>query len=100
MLHSAPHVSAPIISDDAVAFSVSIVVDAHDAPRVAVRAPAGRSVEVVNVEEGAALLDGRRQVRFLVEADRGDSAFDVRVIVALGDVEQTLAGPTVPVRHG
>jgi hypothetical protein len=24
----------------------------------------------------------------------------VRVIVALGDVEQTLAGPTVPVRHG
>ena len=100
MLHSAPLVSAPVVSDDVVAFSVSIVVDGHDAPRVAVRAPAGYAVEVINVEEGAALPDGRRQIHFLVEADRGDRAFDVRVIVALGDVEQTLTGPTVPVRHG
>ena len=100
MLHTAPHISPPVVADDFVAFAVIVLVERGDAPRVAVRAPAGHSVDVVNVEEGALIDGGRREIRFLVEADRADVPFDVRVIVALGDVEQTLAGPTVPPRHG
>ena len=98
MLHTAPHISPPVVADDVVAFTVTVVVDRGDAPRVAVRAPAGHSVDVVNVEEGAPVDGGHREIRFLVEADRADAPFDVRVIVALGDVEQVLAGPAVPAR--
>lgn len=98
MLHTAPHISPPVVTDDVVAFTVTVVVDRGDAPRVAVRAPTGHSVDVVNVEEGAPVDGGHREIRFLVEADRADAPFEVRVIVALGDVEQTLAGPAVPAR--
>lgn len=96
MLHAPPTiVSLPGADDAVVAFAVDLVVDRADVPRVAVR---GGSVDVVNVEDHGADDAGRRRMRFLVEADRGDVAFDVRVIVAVGGAEQTIAGPHVPAR--
>jgi len=99
MLHATPTIVSlppPVgADDDVIAFAVDLIVDRADAPRVAVR---GGSVDVVNVLDQGVDDAGRRRVRFLVEADRGSAAFDVRVIVALDGVEQTLAGPHVPAR--
>jgi hypothetical protein len=96
MLHAPPAiVPLPAPADDVVAFAVDLVVDPGDAPRVAVR---GGSVDVVNVLDHGADDAGHRRMRFLIEADRGDAAFDVRVIVAVGGTEQTIAGPRVPAR--
>jgi hypothetical protein len=96
MLHAPPAIVLLPAPDDAVvSFAVDLVVDRADVPRVAVR---GGSVDVVNVEDHGAVDASRRRMRFLVEADRGEVAFDVRVIVAVGGDEQTLAGPHVPAR--
>jgi hypothetical protein len=99
MLHAPPTIM-PLpppfgAESDVIAFAVDLVVDRADAPRVAVR---GGTVDVVNVVEQGIDDAGLRRVRFLVEADRGSAAFDVRVIVAVGGVEQSLAGPHVPAR--
>ena len=99
MLHGPPTIvslPSPVGAEsDVIAFAVDLVVDRADAPRVAVR---GGSVDVVNVIEQGVNDAGLRRVRFLVEADRGSAAFDVRVIVAVGGVEQSLSGPHVPAR--
>lgn len=100
MLHATPALTLlPSPADDVVAFAVDLVVDRGDAPRVAVRSSVtGGVVDVVNVEDAGTDVAGRRQVRFLVEADRGAVEFAVRVIVALDGVEQTIAGPVVAAR--
>ena len=99
-MHHAPPAIVPLpppvgAERDVLAFAVDLVVDRADAPRVAVR---GGTVDVVNVIEQVGVDDGLRRVRFLIEADRGSAAFDVRVIVALDGIEQTIAGPHVPAR--
>lgn len=80
-------------------FEVVVVVDATIAPRVAVRAPAGHSVDVVNVEVGAQLADQQREVVFVVEAERGATPWDVAVIVAVGSDEARFVGPTISPRN-
>jgi hypothetical protein len=96
MQHAPPTiVPLPAPDVDVVAFAVDLVVDPADVPRVAVR---GGSVDVVNVEDHGVDARGHRRVRFLVEADRGEAPFDVRVIVDVGGAEETLVGPHVPAR--
>jgi hypothetical protein len=85
--------------DDVTAcFEVVLAVDATIAPRVAVRAPAGHTVDVVNVEVGAQLLEGLREVVFVVEAERAATPWDVAVIVAVGSEEGRFIGPTISPR--
>ncbi len=95
MLRSAPSI-IPLDTGTpgAVRFAVDLVVDRHDAPRVAAR---GGSVDVVNVLELGDDEAGRR-VRFVVEADPGAAPYDVHVIVAVDGREQIVAGPHVPAR--
>jgi hypothetical protein len=96
MLRGTPQlVSVPSSAPGCVCFAVDLVIDRHDAPRVAVR---GGSVDVVNVIELGDDGDGRR-VRFLVEADPGAVDYDVKVIVAVGNRELVVTGPHVPARN-
>ena len=91
-----------VVSDgaDVVAIDVVVVAAPGDAPRVAVRAPVAGAVDVVNVESLGDDGDQRR-VRFLVEAERRDVAFDVTIIVAVGGDERSYAGPHITPRgHG
>lgn len=90
--------SRPDPDDVTVCFEVVVVVDASVAPRVAVRAPAGNNVDVVNVEVGTQLPNGQREVVFVVEAERGSAPWDVAVIVALGADEARFVGPTISPR--
>jgi hypothetical protein len=90
--------SRPDPDDVTACFEVAVVVDAAVAPRVAVRAPAGNSVDVVNVEVGKQLPNGQREVVFVVEAERSASPWDVAVIVAIGTDEARFVGPTISPR--
>ncbi len=85
---------------DTVAFDVVVVAKRGDAPRVAVRAPVAGVVDVVNVETVAVDAGDERRVRFLVEAERADSDYDVTVIVDAGAGEVRFAGPSIAARHG
>lgn len=104
MLHAPPAIvlldpPEPHVVAHVVAFAVDLVVDRGDAPRVAVRSPRPGQVDVVNVEDAGHDPAGRRRVRFLVEAEREPADdYEVRVIVSLGDVEQSLPGPRIPAR--
>jgi hypothetical protein len=102
-----PAPAIAVIDDgaDVVVFEVVVAAAASDAPRVAVRAPVKGVVDVVNVEALAG-VDGTsapRRVRFLVEADRANTAYDVTVIVDVGGNEVSYVGPSIapkPHHHG
>ncbi|HEY1099932.1 MAG TPA: hypothetical protein VGF99_13440 [Myxococcota bacterium] len=93
---AAPRITARADADDVTAcYEIGVVVDNAVAPRVAVRAPAGQALDVVNVESGAAVDDNRREVVFIVEAARVDAPWVMTVIVNVGGVEERFVGPTI-----
>jgi hypothetical protein len=95
MLRRSPQLTPlPTSATGGVCFAVDLVVERHDAPRVAAR---GGTVDVVNVVE-LGDDDAGRRVRFIVEADLGEAPFDVQLIVAVDGREETIAGPRVPAR--
>ncbi len=96
---TAPRITARPDPDDSTAcYEVAVVVGHNIAPRVAVRAPGGQALDVVNVEAGADFADGTREVVFVVEAARVDAPWTMAVIVAVGADEGRFVGPTVESR--
>lgn len=96
--------AVPAPDDDTIAFAVTLSCGPRVVPRLAVRAPAEvasqdiSAVDVVNVEDAGQRPDGRRQVRFIVEATRVATPWRVRLIVDVGDGEGSYEGPEVAAR--
>jgi hypothetical protein len=85
---------------DHVAFEVVVVVLAAIAPRVALRSDGSHgAADVLGVEERGCSADGRREIAFRCEAERGDAPWKVIVVVErAGAPTVRLAGPDVPAR--
>ena len=96
---TAPRIAPrPDPDDHTACYEIVVVVDNNVAPRVAVRAPDGQGLDVVNVEVGAAISDTQREVVFVVEAARVDVPWTMTVIVSVGADEGRFAGPVIETR--